>query len=219
MSLDGELGEGAIALQPDICLEPGPVSMEIPFVGGDDPRPVRLQICGSRVLDLTTERFLVDGDEVALPERPLDVIVATVERVANALADVRVTAHAHPDGDVLVRFKMGVEIVLADGVAIRVTAAANGTPTELKLSVPVDMRFDGRGMRLSHKHARGLLRAADIRLLRATLTPDGAVSLEGAGARALNTAVQGGLHLAASRLTEVIRHSPSYGQIRGFLRV
>lgn len=173
----------------------GPAVVVFDFVGGHEPRIARMRI----------------GDREVPVQHAVDTLVAVVD----ALHDATIDATATPDGDLLVRLALGVEVVIPASTKLRVHGAAVGSPSEPVLDRSLVLEFDGDGLKLSHE-VRWVARLAQIRLGRAALHPDGAVALEArASSRTGDLALKMPLHRAASHLTDLVRRSP---KVRSFLR-
>lgn len=153
-------------------------------------------------------RLAVDGVGV----RPTEgAIVELLEQ----MHDISVKATCEPEGDLLVRVGLGVDIVIPAHTALQIEGGSSGPPDAPRIDRPLRLAFDGDGLRLSHE-VRWVARLAEIRLGRATLHPDGTVALEARGpTRAADLALRLPLRRAAVHLTELARRSP---KIRSFLK-
>lgn len=171
---------------------PGPVAIRFDFVGGERPEVLRASVNG----------VAVDPDDALFD-------------LVDLLHDPSVRAAARPDGDLLIRLALGVEIVIPEHTELRLSGATAGPPHAPLLTDALALSFGGEGLRLSHG-VRWVARLAELRLAEARLHPDGAVSLDARGSnRASDLALRLPLGRAAASLTELVRRSP---RIRAFLR-
>lgn len=178
----------------DVIVAPGRVEVRFRFVGGSAARIVAMEV----------------GELVWLDDAAHLHLVALLAQ----LDDTEVTARALPAGDISVRLGLGVAVVVPAGIELTVETATRGPAASPHLSRPLDMRFGGEGLKLSHE-ARWLSRLAEVRLGGASLDPDGRVHLEGQGGRLSEFAVLGPLQKASYHLSNVVLRSPL---IRAFLK-
>ena len=202
----------------------GPGAIVLDFVGGESPRLTRLSLRAKQIsiagktgtqLELNLEKSTLDS--ASLGDKPL-LMGPVLDALVNSVGDVDVRAEVEPDGDVIVKFAVGVELLISEKSHLSVRASGEGPPMALQLSEPLVCKFGGDGIRLSHHQFRGLARLAKIQLNSAILHPDGSVNLKGGASAGLNRAVRGGLHLASNRISRLIKRSPNFTRVRQFLR-
>lgn len=182
-------------------LVPGPVEAVLTFDGGTTPRITHLQIrCGD--------------DTTTVSEHATDIAQALLDQLHDLALDIQVRT----DGEVVVELGNGLNATLADGGAITLRAAAQGTPAAPRLAAPLQVDVADHGIRVTHGRAPGLSRVARVRVHRFALHPDGSVHLDGAGRGMLDFAVSTGLRRASDRLSALVRDSPRFERLRAFLR-
>jgi hypothetical protein len=209
----------------------GPLSAELSYEGGPTPWVRRLQIGFGAAVHARSDaavfsgaRLEADADGVRLDEAqvaPLDAAVGLgplLRGLVDRLAHVWVSARAEPDGELLLQLGHGVQVHIPEGVVLTVQGASQGPATELLLCEPLVVGFGGDGLRLSHDQFRMLSRLASVRLVSATLHPDGRVALEGHATRGVDVALRAPLHRASARLSELVRRSPHFKRVRAFLK-
>lgn len=201
----GSVLEAAVIEAGDtqVALAPGPVEATLTFRGGRQAHVTSLRIeAGHGPVDLATHE---DAARVA-------------EQLLDHLHDLALDVDVRTDGEVVLDLGNGLHATLADGGSIAMRATAHGTPAAPRLAEPLQVHIADRGIRVTHGNAPGLSRVARVRVHRLDLHPDGSVHLDGGGRGMLDFAVSSGLRRASSRLSALIRESPRFERLRGFLR-
>lgn len=187
----------------DVRFEPGPIGLEVAFLGG--PRP-------SLVRAVAVSRQERAGGVIRAPLAP-DHAAALVGR----LWDLHLEARGDAAGEVRLQLAPGMEVCVPGGWVLA-RGATCGPPDALVLSGPFEITAGNAVIRLAGgDRLRWLSSLAAIRVDRAVLHPDGRVALEGGAGRGLDRAVRSGLQRASEALSGVIRHSPRFAPFRAFL--
>ncbi len=185
-------------------LPPGPVKVEIAFLGGTDPV-------------LTAFELVANDYRSRLPEGQQSTGrgLATLVR---ALHDAAFVVRAEPDGEVLVKMDNGLEAVVPEGGTITLTAVVEGPPDAPLLCAPLEAKVGGEGIRVSHSSVRWLAALAQVRIHRVALHPDGSVEIQShKQGSVLDRAVDRGLRKASNTLSDLVRNSPRFERVRTFL--
>lgn len=198
-------------------LQAGPVRITLQFTGGKVPRVSQVSIVGQwrggRCLDVGSDRATLDGALRMDSICPEALSLALIDH----LWDIEFDLVAHADQQLLVRFGPGVEVAIRRGTTVSVCGLAAGPPHAMVLSGPLELDAGDAWICLSRDKLRWLSSLARVRVARAVLHPDGQVRLHGGARPGLNRAVRGGLAQASTRLSELVRFSPRFSRIRGFL--
>jgi hypothetical protein len=199
VGLEGRLVEAVeLPTEPPLQLGPGPVRVEVAFVGGPEPALTGVTVDGAPIT--------VDG--VA---RGLDALLDHVH-------DAALSVQAHPDGELLVKVGHGVQAVLPACGVVTLEGRSVGPPGALRLDAPLRARVGGAGVQIGHDRLVWLSALAKVRIRAATLHPDGEVDLAGAGRGPLGPAVGSGLRRVSRKVSDLVRRSPRFERVRTFLR-
>lgn len=208
----------------DVQVGPGPVALELVFLGGPRPVLAAATIDGDLVVDgVPTTRLRVVGGVVhrgddALPTSGALGTGRLVTDLIDHTGDVAIVARALPDGDAVARLPEGFLVGLSGDEEIVVRARTCGPAQALVLAEPLDLQFGTRGVQLDHQGARWLARLARVRIGTARLHPDGRVDLHGpAPTSAFDGVLRGGLSVASAHLSGLVRRSPRFRKVRDFL--
>ncbi len=194
-----------------LAVAPGPIAVWLLFQGGERPHFEQVEIRG--VLTVAGEVHQVLSFRAGGTVRLGPLLDALVDR----LSDVSVDAEAHPLIDVVLAFPAGIELSMPADHPIRVSGATEGPAEALSLCRPLEVEIGGTGLRVAHRQLRWLASQVPVSVSTARLHPDGTVELQGSSGR-LARIVQGGLDVASEQLSELVRISPAFERVRGFLR-
>jgi len=201
-----------------VRLEAGPVAARLDFVGGKTPvieaaavDADELWLSPHRGATLAVGPGCATLDGVRVPVVRMDLLL---DELVDHLHDLAVMATAHSEADLLVKVARGVEATVPAREPVVVTGTTSGPPSQPLLDAPLVVRVGGTGVRVSHRRLQWISSLARVRLMEATLHPDGKVALH-ADARGRRMR---GLQRVSDRLSEVVRDSPRFARVRRFLR-
>jgi hypothetical protein len=202
-----------VAFAPGVDLPAGPVSVEMYFVGGATPT-VRELRCLAPPLVLTIEdhKLRLGGQEVATTA-PL----AAVEGLLDHLHDLAVRVEAVAGNELWVKLAPGLAATIPPRATVTVDAATRGPPNRPRLRRPLVVSVGGAGLSIRLPGSRWLKALASVAIRGASLAPDGEVELTGHSSGALDRVVGAGLRKTSSHLSELVRRSPQFAQVRSFL--
>ena len=184
-------------------LSAGPVALEIEFRGGQRPDLLRA---------VAIAHHAKAGGVVRLP-----LTTPEAEQLVGRLWDLQVDAVARAVGEVRVNFGPRMELVFPGG-PVQVSGRTCGPPDALVLAGPLEVRAGRATVRLAGDERLSWLSSlAKIRVDRAVLHPDGRVALEGGARTGFDRAVRSGLRRASDAVSALVRHSPRFQVVRGFL--
>lgn len=212
------LNEPVVVLGGRLRLDAGPVAGRLEWVGGPlpaieaaavDADGLCLDGCSGTTLAVGPGLATLDGKSTSMVrmDRVFDELI-------DHLHDLAVRAEATSERELLVKIAKGVEATLPAHERVVVKGVTLGTPTEPLLDAPLVVTVGGTGVRVSHRRLQWLSSLARVRLVEATLHPDGKVALQG---DALGRRMRG-LQRVSDRLSEVVRQSPKFARVRAFLR-
>lgn len=219
VSLTGRVAEAVVVAGPHgaVGVSAGPVALRFAFWGGERPAITHVDVDGDVRVGGRHGRNLAWGRELRLDEHTLGVgegADGLVAELVERLHDVGVEVRAEPDGPIELALGGGVNILLSSGAGLTIRGRTVGEPPTLRLDEPLELTFDG-GLELAPDRLVGRIgRMAGIKLTRATLSPEGEVTLEADAHRAIERALRLPLDRAGKRLTEMVRASP---RARAFL--
>jgi hypothetical protein len=210
------LGESAQVLA-------GRTWLHLDFHGGAEARIVRAVVSG-RVRDAGRARegaeaeggpegWTIDG----FPLSPLETgLAAWCGAVIDQLEDAELAARALVPNPIELCFAAGLRLEVPAGREVWLRGQLTGPPEAPRLRTPVVLAVEGEGLRL-RLPGPAWLGGAEVRLAEAALHPDGSVQLEGGASGTLDRWVRSGLPAAARALSSMVRTSPRFERVRGFL--
>lgn len=221
VSMSGRLEGPAEVQLPDtvIGVDSGLVTVRFGFSGGETPALNHVWVEGGVRSGEGLGTRLRWAEQIHLDEQLVGSHPGSDEllsKIIEQLHDVAIEVRAEPEGQLDLALGGGVRIQIAPGAALLIRGRTVGQPDLLRLDEPLVIGFDGGGLELAPDRLVGRLsRMAGIKLVRATLHPDGEVVLEADAHRAIERALRMPLERAGQRLSEMVRASP---KARSFLK-
>jgi hypothetical protein len=200
--------------EPAFALPPGPVQVQLSFVGGAAPRVPEIDVTAG-----THHLVLVEGRvHDAGAAHPLARPMSAIEALLDALHDPSVRVEARPSEDLWIKIAPGLSATLPASGTITVEAATTGPPDAPRLRRSLVVSVGGTGLSIRLPGSRWLKVLASLAIRRASLAPDGGVELLGSASGRLNGAVGVGLRQASHHLSDLVRKSPQFARVRTFLK-
>jgi hypothetical protein len=202
-----------VGFAPGIELPAGPVSLQLQFTGGAAPTVRELRcVAPPLVLTIQGQELRLGGQEVATAA-PL----AAVEALLDHLHDLAVRVEAVAGDELWVKLAPGVAATIPSRATVTVDAATCGPPERPRLLRPLVVSVGGAGLSIRLPGSRWLKALASVAIRGASLAPDGEVELTGHTGGTLDRVVGAGLRRTSNHLSELVRRSPQFAQVRTFL--